>query len=54
MMLEKDPKMVPSINQVLTMPFIKAQLPDFFDRALLDYEMQNTVIHEVRLFIFTL
>jgi NIMA (never in mitosis gene a)-related kinase len=54
MMLEKDPKVGPSINQVLTMPFIKAQLPDFFDRALLDYEIQHTSIHGVRLFIFKL
>ena len=44
-MLVKEPEKRPSINQILTLPFIKGQLELFLSKTLLGYEMDHTVIH---------
>ena len=49
-MLNKDPKDRPSINQILGLPFIKANLSNFLDHQMLQYEMNHTILHGANIF----
>ncbi|KAH0786408.1 CAMK family protein kinase [Histomonas meleagridis] len=44
-MLTKEPEERPTINQILSIPFIKEKLSNFLDQTLMNYEMQHTVLH---------
>ena len=44
-MLTTDPKKRPSINQILSLHFIKSRLNSLLDKTILDYEFSHTVLH---------
>ena len=44
-MLKKNPRDRPSINQILGLPFIKKRIANFYDKTMMDYEMNHTVLH---------
>ena len=44
-MLTKEPERRPTINKILSIPFIKDQLNNFLSETLLSYEMQHTILH---------
>jgi NIMA (never in mitosis gene a)-related kinase len=44
-MLTKDPQFRPTINQILTTPFVKARLASLLDKTLLEYEFNHTILH---------
>jgi NIMA (never in mitosis gene a)-related kinase len=44
-LLSKDPERRPSINELLSIPFIQARLGQLLDQAVLDVEFSHTILH---------